>query len=77
MIDQLGFYMTRGGRVVEITRILQSQPIAEGYAITYGTRDTFHIWNVDGYSNRHKETEIDIVSFMYGLSSDDYDAHND
>lgn len=65
MIDQLGYYMTRGQQVVEVTRILESQPIVEGYIVSSGLRQSFHIWNSDGSFSRHKETDRDIVSFIY------------
>lgn len=65
MIDCLGFYMTRDGQTVEITRILEAQPLAEGYIIKAGFRDTFHLWNIDGSFNRLKQTDRDIVRFMY------------
>lgn len=71
MIDCLGFYMTRGGQMVEITRILESQPIAEGYLLLGGFRQTFHVWNVDGSYNRLKQTERDIVRFVYGSTPDE------
>lgn len=71
MIDCLGFYMTRGGQIVEITRILESQPIAEGYLLKAGFRETYHIWNIDGSFNRLKETDRDIVTFMYGTIPDE------
>lgn len=74
MIDCLGFYMTRDGQTVEITRILESQPLAEGYIIKAGFRDTFHLWNIDGSFNRLKETDRDIVRFMYNLTvNESYD----
>lgn len=71
MIDCLGFYLTRNGQVVEVTRILQSQPIAEGYIVLSGYRDTFHIWNIDGTFNRLKESDHDIVRFMYGHTTNE------
>lgn len=71
MIDCLGCYMTRGGNVVEITRILESQPMAEGYVMSAGFRNTFHVWNVDGTFNRLKETDRDIVRFMYSLTTNE------
>lgn len=74
MIDSLGYYMTRDGQTVEITRILESQPLAEGYIIKAGFRDTFHLWNIDGSFNRLKETDRDIVRFMYNLTvNESYD----
>lgn len=74
MIDCLGFYLTRDGQTVEITRILESQPLAEGYIIKAGFRDTFHLWNIDGSFNRLKETDRDIVRFMYNLTvNESYD----
>ena len=74
MIDSLGFYMTRDGQTVEITRILESQPLAEGYILKSGFRDTFHLWNIDGSFNRLKETDRDIVRFMYNLTvNESYD----
>jgi hypothetical protein len=75
MIDCLGFYMTRDGRTVEIVRILESQPLAEGYLMKAGFRDTFHLWNIDGSFNRLKETDRDIVRFMYHLTN--YENGND
>jgi hypothetical protein len=75
MIDCLGFYLTRDGQVVQITRILEAQPLAEGYLMKAGFRDTFHLWNIDGSFNRLKETDRDIVRFMYNLT--DYENGND
>jgi hypothetical protein len=66
--------MTRNGQTVEITRILESQPLAEGYLMKAGFRDTFHLWNIDGSFNRLKETDRDIVRFMYNLTvNESYD----
>lgn len=74
MIDQLGYYLTRDGRVVEISRILESQRMAEGYLLQGGFRDTCHLWYLDGSCNRLKETDRDIVRFMYGLTmNESYD----
>ena len=73
MIDSLGYYMARDGQTVEITRILESQPLAEGYIIKAGFRDTFHLWNIDGSFNRLKETDRDIVRFMYNLTVNESD----
>lgn len=71
MIHWLGYYLTRGGSVVEITRILESQPMAEGYLLKGGFRDSFHVWNIDGSFNRLKETDRDIVRFMYSLTTNE------
>ena len=75
MIWCLGYYMTRDGQTVEITRILESQPMAEGYLMKAGFRDTFHLWNIDGSFNRLKETDRDIVRFMYNLTVNE--SHDD
>lgn len=71
MINCLGIYLTRSGEVVEITRILESQPIAEGYLLNGGFRKSFLIWNVDGSFNRLKQTDHDIVRFCYSNKSDE------
>ena len=59
-IHALGFYQTRGGQVVEITKIYQSQPIAEG------TMDgKLYVWNTtDGTTNKWKQTDRDIVKYL-------------
>jgi hypothetical protein len=65
-IHALGFYQTRGGQVVEITKIYQSQPVAEG------TMDgKSYLWNVDGTTNKWKQTDRDIVKYL-GLAYDHY-----
>lgn len=71
MIHWLGYYLTRGGSVVEITRLLESQPMAEGYLLKGGFRETFNVWNIDGSFNRLKETDRDIVRFMYSLTTNE------
>lgn len=63
MINQLGTYATRNGRLVEITRILRNQPIAEGYLLNDGKR-VFMVWNTDGYVSRIAENANDIVEFL-------------
>lgn len=63
MINQLGTYATRNGRLVEITRILRNQPIAEGYLLNDGKR-VFMVWNIDGYVSRIAENANDIVEFL-------------
>jgi hypothetical protein len=73
MINQLGFYMTRDNRIVEITRILQSQPLAEGYVTLHGNRESFHVWGLNGYFDRQKETNRDIVSFVRPFSEEEFD----
>lgn len=74
MIDCLGYYLTKDGRVVEISRILESQRMAEGYILVNNSRDTFHLWYLDGSCNRLRETDRDIVRFMYGLTiNESYD----
>lgn len=56
--------------MVEITRILQSQPIAEGYILSFGARDTFHVWSTDGHFDRQKETDKDIVEFSHEVQTE-------
>jgi hypothetical protein len=75
MIHSLGYYMTRDGQVVEMTRILESQPLAEGYLLKGGFRDTFHLWHTNGSSNRLKQTDRDIVRFINNPT--DYELSND
>lgn len=70
MINQLGTYATRTGKVVEITRILRNQPIAEGYLLNDGKR-VFMVWNTDGYVSRHHETPNDIVEFLAFYESEE------
>jgi len=64
MINRLGWYATRLGLLVKITRILQSQPMAEGTLHDDG-KTSEHVWNTDGSFNRHKETDLDIVEFKW------------
>lgn len=71
MIDSVGYYMTRDGRVVSITRLLENQLIAEGHLMTAGVKKSFHFWNLDGSFNRLKETDYDIVRFMYNLTNNE------
>lgn len=71
MIDCLGYYLTRDGQTVEITRLLANQPMAEGYLMAAGFKKSFHFWNIDGSFNRLKETDRDIVRFMYNLTNNE------
>lgn len=70
MISQLGTYATRTGKVVEITRILRNQPIAEGYLLNDGKR-VFMVWNTDGYVSRIAESVNDIVEFLAFYDSEE------
>jgi len=58
-IHALGFYETRGGQVVEITKIYQSQPVAEG---TINGKS--YVWNTDGTTHKWKESPRDIVKYL-------------
>ena len=59
-IHALGFYETRGGQVVEITKIYQSQPVAEG---TMNGKS--YLWNAtDGTTHKWKESPRDIVKYL-------------
>jgi hypothetical protein len=59
LITQLGLYETRDGRVVAITKIYQSQPIAEGM-IDQKT----YVWMTDGRVDKWRDTPRDIVRFI-------------
>lgn len=71
MVNALGYYLTRAGETVQITRLLEHQPIAEGYILKGGAKDTYHIWYRDGTANRFKQTERDLVLFMYFSDPDE------
>jgi hypothetical protein len=71
MIRSLGFYMTRSGRMVKITKLYENQPIAEGYIYDGFIQSTSHIWNVNGNFSRYNEHDYDIVKFID--QSNDYD----
>jgi hypothetical protein len=80
MIDRCGWYATRLGLLVKITRILESQPIAEGTLHDDGKLSD-HVWNLDGSFNKHRDTDLDIVEFKWEdshywgeHSKNDYDS---
>lgn len=64
MINQLGIYRCRNGELVDIVRLLKSQPIAEGYAEKDGKKVMFVWRSEDGYRDRWRESEWDIVEFV-------------
>ena len=69
MITCLGYYSTRDGRIVRITKIYQSQPIAEGCI-----GDVLAIWRTkDGRVQEWKSSPLDIVEYLYADTSNDYD----
>lgn len=74
MIDKLGYYQTRDGRVVKITRIYDSQPIAEGFIKVDGL-DIWYIWNCDGSTDRFAEKPRDITQYLWSEQQEapDYD----
>jgi|GEM_PF-3566383 len=72
MITCLGYYGTRDGRIVRITKIYQSQPIAEGY-IREGDKDVLAVWKTkDGRVWEWKSSPRDIIEYLYADTSNDY-----
>ena len=68
MIHSTGFYQTRDGRIVEITKVYSSQPIAEGM-IDQKT----YVWMTDGRVDKWKDTPRDIVRFISNWDTYDTD----
>jgi hypothetical protein len=68
LITQLGLYETRDGRTVAITKIYQSQPIAEGKM-----DGKSYVWNTDGTTDKWKDTPRDIVKFISNWDTYDTD----
>jgi hypothetical protein len=59
MIFTTGFYETRDGRIVEIKKIYQTQPFAEGVL-----DNQFYGWHTNGRANPFAESPRDIVRFI-------------
>lgn len=74
MINQLGFYEARSGKVVKITKLYENQPMAEGFIYDGFLQKTFHVWNVSGAFLRWGDHDFDIIRFMY---SDIIDSYSD